>query len=66
VLHKTGTLFGNQALSVNDVGYIVTSTGGVIAIAVFIKDSPEAVSHATRDRAIGHVARAIYDHFHLR
>ena len=66
VLHKTGTLFGNKTLSVNDVGYVTTPGGEVIVMVVFIKDSPEAVSHATRDRAIGHVGRAIYDLFQLR
>ena len=65
VLHKTGTLFSSTGLSVNDVGYIRMANGETLAIAIFIKDSPEAVSHATRDNVIGHIARAVYDYFLL-
>ena len=39
---------------------------GVIVVAAFIKDSPTSGAHATRDKVIGHVARAIYDDIHLR
>jgi beta-lactamase class A len=65
VRHKTGTLFGAGGISVNDVGYIRLPNGQSLALGVFIKDSPESVSHATRDKVIGHIARAIYDHFQL-
>ena len=65
VLHKTGTLFGSSGLSVNDVGYIRMPNGETVAIAVFIKDSPESVSHGTRDHVIGHIARSIHDYFLL-
>lgn len=63
VRHKTGTLFGRNGLSVNDVGLIEQPAGGTIAIAVFIKDSPETVAHSTRDSVIGGISRAIYDYF---
>lgn len=66
VLHKTGTLFSSQGLSVNDIGYMRTPEGRVFAIALFIKNSPESVSHGTRDAVIGHISRSIYDHFLLR
>ena len=65
VLHKTGTLSGSSGLSVNDVGYLRMPNGETIAIAVFIKNSPQSVSHATRDHVIGHVARTIHDYFLL-
>lgn len=66
VRHKTGTLFGDEGVSVNDVGYVTRPNGAVVVMAVFIKNSPESVAHATRDRVIGHVARAIYDDIQLR
>ena len=63
VRHKTGTLFSATGLHVNDVGLIALPNGEAVAIAVFIKDSPESVAHATRDKVIGGIARAIYDYF---
>jgi beta-lactamase class A len=66
VRHKTGTLLGGEGVSVNDVGYVTRPNGAVVVMAVFIKNSPESVAHSTRDRVIGHVARAIYDHVQLR
>jgi beta-lactamase class A len=65
VQHKTGTLFGTQGISVNDVGIMTLPGGAPVAIAVYIGDSPESVSHATRDRTIGHITRAVYDYFQL-
>ena len=66
VRHKTGTLFGGEGISVNDVGYVTRPSGAVVVMAVFIKNSPESVAHSTRDKVIGHVARAIYDDIQLR
>ena len=66
VQHKTGSLFGAQGMSINDVGFITLPDGTTLAIAVYIGDSPESVSHATRDRTIGHIARAVYDYFQLK
>ena len=66
VRHKTGTLLGGEGVSVNDVGYVTRPNGNVVVMAVFIKNSPESVAHATRDRVIGHVARAVYDDVQLR
>ena len=67
VRHKTGTLLGGgEGVSVNDVGYVTRPNGAVIVMAVFIKNSPESVAHSTRDKVIGHVARAIYDDIQLR
>ena len=66
VRHKTGTLFSAAGLSVNDVGLVELPNGETIAIAVFIKDSPETVAHATRDKVIGGIARAIHDYFLFR
>jgi len=63
VRHKTGTLFAGSGLSVNHVGLIEMPRGDAVAIAVFIKDSPEAVSHSTRDKVIGGISRAIYDYY---
>ena len=63
VRHKTGTLFSPAGLHVNDVGLIDLPNEETIAIAVFIKGSPESVPHATRDKVIGGIARAIYDYF---
>ena len=37
-----------------------------VVMAVFIKNSPTSVAHSTRDKVIGHVARAIYDDIQLR
>lgn len=67
VRHKTGTLLGGaEGVSVNDVGYVTRPNGSVVVMAVFIKNSPESVAHSTRDKVIGHVARAIYDDIQLR
>lgn len=66
VRHKTGTLLGGDVVSVNDVGYVTRPNGAVVVMAVFIKNSPESVAHATRDKVIGHIARAIYDDVQLR
>ena len=66
VRHKTGTLLGGEMVSVNDVGYVTRPNGAAIVMAVFIKDSPVSVAHATRDKVIGHIARAIYDDIQLR
>jgi beta-lactamase class A len=67
VRHKTGTLLGGvEGVSVNDVGYVTRPNGAVVVMAVFIKNSPAAVAHSTRDKVIGHVARAIYDDIQLR
>ena len=66
VQHKTGTLFGAQGISVNDVGVVALPGGAPLAIAVYIGDSPESVSHTTRDRTIGHITRAVYDYFQLK
>lgn len=65
VQHKTGTLLGGDRISVNDVGIVTLPGGAPVAIAVYIGDSPSSVSHATRDRTIGHITRAIYDYFQL-
>jgi beta-lactamase class A len=66
VRHKTGTLLGSEGVTVNDVGYVTRPNGAVVAMAVFIKNSPQSVAHSTRDEVIGHIARAIYDHIQLR
>jgi beta-lactamase class A len=66
VRHKTGTLLGGEGVSVNDVGYVTRPNGAVVVMAVFIKNSPESVAHSTRDKVIGHVARAIYDDIQFR
>ncbi len=66
VRHKTGTLLGGEVVSVNDVGYVTRPGGAVVVVAVFIKNSPTSVAHSTRDKVIGHVARAIYDNIQLR
>ncbi len=58
VAHKSGTLGG----STNDAGIItLPGDGGHIALTVFIKSSEKDV--AQRERAIAHIARAIYDFF---
>jgi beta-lactamase class A len=58
VAHKTGTIGGIT----NDVG-IITLPGdaGHIAIAVLVKSSEKEVPE--RERAIAHIARAVYDFF---
>ena len=66
VQHKTGSLFGANGMSINDVGFVTLPDGATLAIAVYIGDSPESVSHATRDRTIGHITRAVYDYFQLK
>ena len=70
VRHKTGTIVGGPLVSVNDVGLVEMPGGGkreppTIVIAVFIKDSPVAVAHSTRDKVVGGISRAIYDYFLL-
>jgi beta-lactamase class A len=57
--HKTGTIGGTT----NDVGVMGLPNGGLVAIAVFVRDSQQPV--ATRERAIAHMARAVYDFFVL-
>ena len=66
VRHKTGTLLGGEGVSVNDIGFVTRPNGTVLVMAVFIKNSPESVAHSTRDKVIGHIARAIYDDIQLR
>jgi beta-lactamase class A len=66
VRHKTGTLLGSEGVTVNDVGYVTRPNGAVVVMAVFIKNSPQSVAHSTRDKVIGHIARALYDHIQLR
>ena len=58
VANKTGSGPGTT----NDIG-IVTLPGGKghVAIAVFVRDSPQ--DDASRERAIAEVARAAYDHW---
>jgi beta-lactamase class A len=65
VLHKTGTLPGGDNNFASDIGYMRFPDGRTVAIAVFISRSPGRVSHASRDRVIGSIARSIYDYFQL-
>ncbi|EED33228.1 beta-lactamase [gamma proteobacterium NOR5-3] len=60
VLHKTGTVGG----VVNDVGYIRLPGGDEFAIVVFTKSS--TTDPADRERAIGEVARSLYDYFAIQ
>lgn len=64
--HKTGTLLGSEMVSVSDVGFVTRPNGSVVVMAVYIKDSPTSVAQSTRDKVIGHIARAIYDDVQLR
>ncbi len=58
VAHKTGTIGGTT----NDVGIITLPYGaGHLALAVFVKESTEEI--VERERAIAHIARALYDDF---
>jgi beta-lactamase class A len=58
VAHKTGTIGGTT----NDVGIITLPDGaGHIATVLYVKGSSRPVDQ--RERAIAHVARAIYDYF---
>ena len=58
VSHKTGTIGGTT----NDVGIITLPDGaGHVAVSLFVKQSARDVEQ--RERAIAHVARAIYDYF---
>ncbi len=58
VAHKTGTLGGTT----NDVGIItLPDDGGHISAAVFVKGSDKEILE--RERAIGQIARAVYDFF---
>ncbi len=58
VAHKTGTMSGIT----NDVGIMTLPDGaGHVAIAVFVKSSEK--DFAERERAIGQIARSVYDYF---
>ena len=58
VAHKTGTIGGTT----NDVGIMtLPDDAGHVAVAVFVKESELDVEE--RERAIAHMARAIYDYF---
>ncbi|MGQ9693454.1 MAG: class A beta-lactamase [Thermodesulfobacteriota bacterium] len=58
VAHKTGTIAG----MVNDVGVITLPyNAGRIVIAIFMKPSEKDMP--TRERAMAHISRAIYDFF---
>jgi beta-lactamase class A len=63
VAHKTGTAPTIRGLTraTNDVGYIRLPDGRVVAVAVFISDSPDDT--AARERVIAQVARAVWDHY---
>jgi beta-lactamase class A len=63
VAHKTGTAPTNRGLTraTNDVGYIHLLDGRILAVAVFISDSPDET--AARERVIAEVARAVWDHY---
>jgi beta-lactamase class A len=58
VAHKTGTIGGTT----NDVGIVTLPEGaGHVVTVVFVKESERDVSD--RERAIAHIARAVYDYF---
>lgn len=58
VAHKTGTIGGTA----NDVGIMeLPDKGGNVIISVFVKDSTKEIPE--REKAIAHVARAVYDYF---
>lgn len=58
VAHKTGTIGGTT----NDVGIIdLPGEAGHVIAVVFVKESD--VSVAEREKAIAHIARAVYDYF---
>jgi beta-lactamase class A len=58
VAHKTGTIGGTT----NDVGILtLPDDAGHVAAVLFVKESTRPVEE--RERAIAHVARAIYDYF---
>lgn len=58
VAHKTGTIGGTT----NDVGIIdLPGDAGHVVAAIFVKESEREVED--RERAIAHIARAIYDYF---
>jgi len=58
VAHKTGTIGGTT----NDVGIIeLPDKAGNVIVSVFVKDSTKEIPE--REKAIAHVARAVYDYF---
>lgn len=58
VAHKTGTIGGTT----NDVGIMtLPDDAGYVAVAIFVKESDLDVEE--RERAIAHIARAVYDYF---
>jgi beta-lactamase class A len=58
VSHKTGTIGGTT----NDVGIItLPDSAGHVAVSLFVKESTRPVEE--RERAIAHLARAVYDYF---
>lgn len=58
VAHKTGTIGGTT----NDVGIMtLPDDAGDVAVAIFVKESELDVEE--RERAIAHIARAVYDYF---
>jgi beta-lactamase class A len=62
VAHKTGTLSPGVSA---DVGIVeLPGDAGHVVVATFVKKS--TADAATQDRAIAHVARAVYDYFTLQ
>ncbi|MBE2215870.1 MAG: class A beta-lactamase [Opitutaceae bacterium] len=62
VAHKTGTSRTNAAgvtAATNDIGIVTLPEGRVVAIAVYVCDSP--ADQATRERVIAEIARAVID-----
>jgi beta-lactamase class A len=64
VAHKTGTsgTLSGVTAATNDIGIITLPSGHHLAIAVFLRDSPE--SDADRDKAIAEVAKAGFACWH--
>lgn len=59
VAHKTGSMGGTT----NDVGIITLPDGTHVAIAIFVKASPNAFED--RERAMAEISRTVYDYFLL-
>ncbi len=58
VAHKTGTIGGTT----NDIGIMtLPDDAGYVAVAILVKESDLDVEE--RERAIAHIARAVYDYF---
>jgi beta-lactamase class A len=63
IAHKTGSSGSNNGITAatNDIGLITLPNGLLVAIAVYVSDSPADL--ATREKVIAQITKAVWDSF---